>query len=377
MVKKAKIITLTFLFLTAGEGFAVNSETGTDKGGNLSKTQVFSLYKYRDPMAGLEAFRLLVPKGWKADGAINWSANPALPAQSHFRFINPKGTEELEFFPAESYFWTDNRTALQTNPPGSLRFNTLVKAPVSLDDAFTEVVLRRYRSDVTRLRIIDRQRLPGLAQLAKGTPVPGVEALAEGGKVRIEYRHRGKLMEEEIYAVVSQYITHLPGSMFTPGYYINYWYVDYVFSFKAEKGRLNAHSKTFQTMIFSLKINPKWFAKLVNTKELIAQRIIEGIEAIGRIGSVIAEASSQLRTDQQAAWEQRQSVQDKIAENYSGYIRGVERFHDPFRGGEVELPAGYGHAWSNNLGEYIVTDSPSYNPGINSSLHWERLQPTR
>jgi hypothetical protein len=39
--------------------------------------QTFVPYAYVDPAAGLEAFRLLVPKGWKAQGAIAWSANPA------------------------------------------------------------------------------------------------------------------------------------------------------------------------------------------------------------------------------------------------------------------------------------------------------------
>jgi len=27
-----------------------------------------------------------------------------------------------------------------------------------------------------------------------------------------------------------------------------------------------------------------------------------------------------------------------------------------------------------NLGEYIVTDNPSYNPNIGFNLHWEQLQ---
>jgi hypothetical protein len=77
------------------------------------------------------------------------------------------------------------------------------------------------------------------------------------------------------------------------------------------------------------------------------------------------------------AWEQRQQAQDRIAQNFSDYVRGVERFHDPIAGREVELPAGYGRAWANNLGEYVVSDSPSYNPGVGSNLHWQELSPVK
>jgi len=181
-------------------------------------------------------------------------------------------------------------------------------------------------------------------------------------------------MEEEIYAAVSQFITYLPGSGFTSNYFINYWYIDYIFSFKAGKGKLDAQSKTFQTMIYSLKVSPQWFAKVTNVKELMAQMIMEGIHALGRIGNIIAKAGSEMRADQQRAWEQRQQAQDRIAQNFSDYIRGVERYYDPFSSKQLELPNGYGYAWANNLGEYIVTDSPSYNPNIGSNLHWEQLQ---
>ncbi|MFH1680679.1 MAG: hypothetical protein ABIH26_08550, partial [Candidatus Eisenbacteria bacterium] len=206
-----------------------------------------------------------------------------------------------------------------------------------------------------------------------GAPVQGVRARAEGGKVRIEYEENGRAMEEEMYAAVSQFVTYLPGSAFSPGYFINYWYIDYVFSFKAERGKLDVHSKTFQTMVYSFQVNPRFFAKVANVRESLAQEAIRGIHAVGRMGEKIARAGSDMRADQMQAWEQRQQVQERIARNFSDYVRGVERFNDPYAAKEVELPAGYGHAWANNLGEYIVTESPSYNPNVGSNLSWEPL----
>ena len=95
------------------------------------------------------------------------------------------------------------------------------------------------------------------------------------------------------------------------------------------------------------------------------------------MGQMIAQAGSRMREDQQRSWEARQAANDRIARNFSDNIRGVERYTDPRAGKEVELPAGYGNAWANDLGEYIVSESQSYNPNLYSTQHWERLEPAR
>jgi len=339
--------------------------------------QTFVTYKYTDPMTGMEAFRLLIPKGWQVEGKITWSANPALPAQARFRFSNPNGTEEFNLFPTQSYFWTNNQMFLSTNPPGSLRFGTLVMSPVDLHTAFMRVIIPLARAGVSGTRIIQEKEVVELAKIARGQPVQGVRSSAEGGKIRIQYQEKGRSMEEEIYAAVSQFVTDMPGSVFTSNYFINYWYIDYVFSFKAAKNRLDSQAKVFQTMVYSLKVNPRWFAKVANVREMMAQQVIRGIKTLGRIGEMVARTGSEVREDQMRDWERRQQANDRIIQNFSDNIRGVERFNDHFSGKEVELPAGYGRAFANNLGEYVVTDSPSYNPNIGSNLHWEELTPVK
>jgi hypothetical protein len=360
-----------------GPETAADQKSNVDESQATARQQTFVTYKYVDPMVGMEAFRLLIPKGWRAEGGTTWSANPALPVQAHFRFFNPHGAEQLEFFPSQSYFWTNNQVFLYTNPPGTLRFGTLVAQPVDLQTAFSNIILPAFRRNSAGLQIIERKRVPELEQLAKGQLTPGVNANATGGKIRISYQENGGPMEEEMYAVVSQFVTPLPASYMTPSYFIDYWYVDYIFSFKAEKGKLDSNAKIFQTMIFSYKINPQWFAKVLNTKEQMVQMIMRGIKAIGRIGDIIAHAGSEMRADQQSDWERRQQANDRIVQNFCDNIRGVERYNDPFSGKEVELPSGYGHAWANNLGDYIITDSPSYNPNIGSNLSWRQIEPVR
>lgn len=205
----------------------------------------------------------------------------------------------------------------------------------------------------------------------------GVNSSAVAGKARLQYREGERFMEEELFAALSQFVINMPGTGLSPGYFINYWYIDYVFSFRAAQGRLTSQNKTFQTMIYSTQVNPQWFAKVANVKEMMAQQASRNIKAIGKIGEMVARAGSEMRADQMRAWEQRQQVQDRIARNFSDYIRGVDRYNDPISGKQVELPSGYGRAFANNLGEYIVTESPSYNPNIGSNQNWVELTPVK
>jgi hypothetical protein len=376
-MKTTKMLNRWVLLMLVFFLMALNGREALAKNPLASNMQTFVTYKYIDPMTGMEAFQLLIPKNWKAQGSIKWSSNPALPAQSSFRFYNPAGLAEFNIFPTRSYFWTDNRLFLSTNPPGSLRFGSLVAQPFNLHTAFTRVLIPGAQRSKGNVVIKNEKEVPELATLAKGAPAQGVQASAQAGKMRVEYPNQGRQMEEEFFAAVSQFIIHLPGSGRGNQYFINYWFIDYIFSFKDEKGKLDAGTKIYQTMLYSMKVNPAWFAKVVNVKEMLIQQQMRNIRAVGRIGQMVAQAGSQMREEQQRDWERRQAVQDKIARNFSDYIRGVDRYHDARAGKEVELPAGYGNAWANNLGEYVVSESPGYNPNIGSNQHWEQLTPVR
>jgi len=368
-IAKVIFLSLVFVFLLC----TGSDDTKSDKIKSQAKLQKFYTYSYIDPMVGIEVFRLLMPGDWKAEGAIKWEAVPALPARVRFRFYNTKSLSEFNLFPTQDYFWTDNQMFLYTNPPGSLRFGTPVAQPIDLHTAFTRVIIPKFRGEVSDLKIVEEKEVLELVKLAKGPPTQGVNALAEAGKMRIEYNENGKEMEEEFYAAVSQFIINLPGSYYSPGYYINYWYIDLIFSFKAEKGKLDAQTKLFQTMLYSFKVNPQWYAKVANVKEQLAQMAIQNIQAVGRMSQIIAQASSEMREDQQRSWEYRQEINDKIAQNFSDYMRGVDQYYDPFAEKRVELPTGYKNVYSNNLGEYILTDDPNYNPNVGSNLTWQKL----
>jgi hypothetical protein len=341
--------------------------------GNVIKFKQYSCVDRQG--TGGEAFSFLMPVDWVFDGGITWILdNPGMPATAAMKLTNPRGSEQFELFPNQAFWYTTNQQMLYINPVGSRYFGCEVRPQMNAMQALHRVVLPRFRGNAGNLRVISEQEVPELVQIIKKTQQPqaGLRADADAGKVRVEYTMNGKPMEEEIYTAVESYT--YPIQSWGGTVYNTNWTVDYIFSFKAEKGKLDEAAKIFQTIIYSFRVNPNWYNKYTQLVNYLIQRQIQQIHSIGELSRMLAQTSDQIREDNMRQYYEREAIHDKISENFSDYIRGVDRYYDPNVGHQVELPAGYNNAWSNPLGEYIISDDPNYNPNIGSNLHWEQLE---
>jgi hypothetical protein len=334
----------------------------------------FKRFSYIDTQGtGTEAYSFLMPSDWMFEGGIRWNPEQvAMPASNTCRVYNPAGHEEFEGFANQCYFWSTNKQLFITNPPGSKYFGSKVVRPVDAITALQEII-KMTRGRYSDLKIISKSDLPELVKaLGIDNQSQGpVSAEGTGAKIRFSYQKDGIPMEEEIYGVVEQ-VKFAVQSMF--GMQTNiFWYISYVFSFKSELGKLEESTKIFQTITSSFKINQQWQAKYNNFIEFLAQRQIQSIRSAGELSRVLSQMSSQMRSDQLQQFEQRGSVYDKVAQDHSDNMLGIDRYYDPYEGREVELPSGYNRAWCNNLGEYIMTDNPNYNPNVESNLSWKPI----
>lgn len=321
---------------------------------------------------GIEAFRLLIPVDWRFEGGIDWVLdNPGLPATAHFRVSDPKGNGEFEVFPNLPFFWSDNRMILDMFPVGSRYFGNEVLPPLGPLAALKEIVIPRFRGNVSNLRIVSEENLPDLAQ-SLGESQPGISTTASGAKVRIAYLRDGKPIEEEIYAVVES-VSFPIQTMYGPATNVN-WYVDYIFSFKAPRGELDSQAKIFQTIARSFSLNPRWFSKYSQLVEYLIQSQIQQIRNIGELSRIISQTSNEISDISMQAYNNRQKVNDRIADNFSRNIRGVDEYYNPIEEKNVELPTGYRNAWTNSLGEYVLSEETDYNPNVGSNLNWRKIE---
>ena len=321
---------------------------------------------------GLELFRMLMPAGWNFQGGCHWLLdNPGMPATVAFQMWNPHGSEVFEVLPNLNLTWNNNPITRMMFPAGSRYFGAEVRQPLDFPGAMHELVLPRYRSQVENLQILNIELLPDLPKLVKSeAAISG--GSAEGGKIRIRYTWQGNPLDEEIYGVVE--VFSLPtGGMFGSNEII-IWFVDYLFSFRATADLLDATANLFSVMIESFQLNPQWYAAYKSIIHSLAQQQIQRIHHIGQISQILAQTRREIREQNLRDWYARQEVYDRLSTDWSRVTRGVDAFYDPHREEVVELPTGYGHAWANNLGEYILTENPNFDPNLSSNLHWEPME---
>lgn len=380
--------TLSLLLLLA----AVSPGCGGEKKDGTSSREAWEAAGREEPSEGLrkpplrfrtevcidrtgtrtEAFRMLVPAGWRFSAGITWALdNPGMPATGWLRATNPDVPEELEVFPNQAFFHTDNPLGHQLHPPGSKYFGAEVRAPVGPVQALKTIVLKRFRRSVKNLSVVREERLPELAAaLGVSSKEPGVSA--DGGRIRVRYRKDGIPIEEELYGLIETLAIPIQGAFGTSTN--TFWTVSYIFSVKAPQGTLDSLGAIFRTMGSSFRMNPQWLNTYVQVVNFLIQNQIRQIRNTGELSRIISQTHREISEDMQRSWEQRQGVYDRLSERFSQNIRSVDEYYDPVSERSVELPAGYRNAWVNGLGEYVITEQEDYNPNIGSNQNWQRME---
>jgi hypothetical protein len=335
----------------------------------------FSPFVCPDPQGtGMEAFKMLIPTGWQFRGGVYWiQDNPGMPAVLSFQVFNPSGAEGFEVFPNQSFYWDNNPMTQMTFPVGSRYFGNEVRPPMNAQQMLRQVVLPRFRK-FPEVKILKEDHLPDLPnQMRSNNPAnqQNAQVSADGARVRIRYPYNGVDFEEEIYGVVEVSRAMMPGTWTMVE--MIFWFADYLFSFRAKFGQLDKMADLFKTIISSIRINPQWYAKVTQISQYMIQNQIHQIHNVGQLSRMLSQNASQISDSNLQGFYDRQATMDRISNNFSQTIRGVDQYFDPNQGQNIELPSGYNQAWSNPLGEYIVSDDPNFNPNVGSNLSWTTL----
>lgn len=337
--------------------------------GNLIRLKTISFIDEQG--TGTEAFKLLVPSDWQHEGGVQWLLdNPAMPAISHFRIWNPKGTEQFEVFPSQAFFWSNNPLTSQLFLPGSKYYGNEVRPLETPAQALKDIVIPRFRPEAQGIKVINEQDISDL--IPPSTLSQSFPSSTEAGKIRIEYTANGKNMEDEIYCVVQA--THIPLQSLSGMTTNTMWGVNFIGSFRAEKGKLDASSKILKTISDSVTLNLEWFNKYVQVIEYLIKMNIQQIKSIGQLGSIIAQTGKEIRQENLDLYNEREATNDRISNQFSEYVRDVDSYFNPLEEKNVELPTGYDNVWVNNLGEYVLSDNPNYNPNVGNNQNYERLE---
>ena len=98
--------------------------------------------------------------------------------------------------------------------------------------------------------------------------------------------------------------------------------------------------------------------------------------AAGQRATIWRNAMNQIGEMRVKTWYQNQDTLSRTAVCWSRSFRGVDAYVDPVNSQTVELPTGYKDAWSNAMGDYVLSIDPSFNPNTDPILkkhNWHKM----
>ncbi len=363
-VRSVVILSIVALAVSCGGGAPEEGRPADKADGEVMRFQKLDVL---DPNAGVNAFSMLIPKGWQHEGGIIWRPHLSNQAAAAMRVWNPNGTEVLELMPCDPFTW--NRSGMLFQRPGSIYLGNEVRQPISDPAAYVmNIAIPRYRPEIQAPQLVKTIPLPKVAATtAQARAEAGVRKTGYAACVRVAYDLNGRAMEEDFVCVLLISVPmHMPN--------LALWGPDALYSFRAAAGTLDAAQPTQQAMVSSVRISPEWFNVVAQVQQMWVNNQMQAIRNAGRISRIISQTSSEISDMMMQTYENRQASQDRIRREFSELTRGVETYKDPYRSAPVELPSIYGHAWASANGEYIVTDSPGYNPNVGDNIEWTRLE---
>jgi hypothetical protein len=333
---------------------------------------------------GYEAFRVLVPKGWHFKGGVSWDYNK-FPAEvsTAFTITSPDGGSVLEQFPRINLFWSQDQNMQFSYSRAGIEIVQPMRAIEFLKNFF----IPRFRSKVSSLKVIQTQDLPELAQQTRdlaqlqlnifGQISPfqfAYELRADAGRLKMEYSRGGNRIVEDVTVAVTYMVSYLP-SMYG-GTVQGITWIPIVTSFRAPEREIDNRIKIFKIITDSRRDNPVWAENCLKLSATVTRDQLRRQRAIFNRMQQISRTQSEIGDMIMDSYQKRNDAYDRIFDNYSQAIRGVDSYADPINNWKIELPTGYDNAWTNGS-DYIISDDPGFNPNIGSTQDWQRMSRQR
>ena len=300
----------------------------------------------------------LLPEQWTAEDKFMWEYRDCFnPIRYQASWKSGDGLLEIHSVPDIAGTWMRNPMGVQG-----------VRPPASAVAAISDFL--RKSSKLQALKFIETKTVPGQKQpdYVQGNTKSQVKV--ENGIVKIEFTKNGQPYEGECYGTLTVMRTVTQGfaPMETDG-----WTLSGLSSCAAPKGRIEECKKVALTIRSSAKMTLPFYNRYTQVQKLLQNQAYARIYQAGQISKIISQTNDEISKSISDSYWDRQRSNDRINQNFSDYVRGVDRYNEP-GGSEVQLPSGYGNAWVNNKGEYLMSDQSSFDPNVELKEEWKPLE---
>ncbi len=350
---QAVSITICLLFLSFSPAASVSAaETN-----HPPMTQ----YVIPDPYLGCPAWTFLAPRDWIKQGGVVWTGGMAPAYYTELLIRNPKGAEEFRLFPIFLFAET---------PYPVLANGAEIRRYTGAASSIREILIPRCRPEIREGKVIAQESLLQIAQQAaeraRGLGISGLRA--DSARMLIEYPLKDRGMEEMFYCV----------TMSGQGPNILNWVIDRAFSYRAEKGKLEAAFTVLGRIGGSLYEVPEW---IVKRREELARRVAARSrppQTSSRSGPSILDVSkgmSKAQDDFLKGLHQSSAARDRATQPWTDAFRGVQPRQNPTTGETVYVPNGYQRYYEDNLGRRFGSNDMIGDPFVNYHINATELQP--
>jgi hypothetical protein len=348
----------------------------------------------------LVAYSMLMPADWQGKLGVYYpqpaDCNVTL-GQVSFTVQSADQLTGLNVLPIPATAWTDNpRIAQQiqavNQQMGRLQ-RCLLDKPIGFENALAAAA-GKYGTLVGKV-----EPIPHLSEQLAATAVQAnaqlqqqgqtaMKLTASSGRQRITSTMNGKPVDAYVMAIqVMKTEPAMGGGTF-------YSFQTPLFAIvRAPQGQLDAQFGMMLAMLMSIEYNPQWQATvgqetihliqiIQNTKskldQIAANMAADNARTAQRIAQIHQDTANYAANVRQSVAANRATAMDHSAQQFSLYMGDRTEYSNPATGEHVQLPSQYGHAWASSTGntnDYIVTDSPSYNPNGNvGNGTWTEMQ---
>lgn len=340
----------------------------------------------------VEAFSLLIPKGWQYSGDVLWTppGNNCAGTNSFFKAKSPDGNYSFEMLP--SVLWnyvTDPQLAqFQQQNAGSAYCG--YGEPLDAEHYLKQIFLPGELGNPQLLEM--KLNEEGAGEMKRKSEKYRQEMVnynygqnnfypsAVDAKVRWKDGSEGIVICGVL--IMEGIITNAYDGSYSKTYTST---ASERIVFKYPAGEMEKAVNMLSVIMSSLRTNSAWKNSADNFWLQVRQN--RHTDHIGRIKMMdeltrqIGEQTirnGQKRLDNMDAnmrnWEATQSSQDRMHTNFVKSIREVENYRDET--GKVELGSAYNHAWSRSDGSsFIMSDNPNFDPSsVFQDQRWKEMK---
>jgi len=338
----AYLIVVLMLILNAGRSEAKNRNDRNDNGVFLT------LYKetYQN------AFHILIPKGWKAEGGmissgIEWNVVDLVENNISFRVTSPDGKSFFGWYPR--FYFQDPQVFIQSSGGmlqpqiGQVMNGCWVYPYLDVAQYVQYIIFGQFAvNEFQNPRIISNViKAPMLEPW-----VPKLATRSDYGYVNFECTINGTPMYGRMYSINYD----LQGVI---------WTTVGTFGWLAPKYRWEKDERIMELCIRSFRLNSDWVKRASAAASQRANKYRQVIQEMNRIDNEISQHRSQTRSD--------------IQEEFYKVITEQIETYDPGSGRIKYLPM-YNHAYTDGKGNYFLRDHDDGTVPFDNASEWRELK---